>query len=79
MLIILQNSLGYITLYSLSLSTRFHALPFLFFYFFFKFSSIHSTEIETAREKGNTGRGSGRGRSRFLEEEADVGLDPTTL
>ena len=37
------------------------------------------TEIETARERGNTSRGSGRGRSRLSAEEPDVGLNPTTL
>ena len=37
------------------------------------------TEIETASERGNTTRGSGRGRSRFIEEEPDVGLDPIML
>ena len=36
------------------------------------------TEIETARERGNTSRGSGRGRSRLPAEEPDVGLDPKT-
>ena len=36
------------------------------------------TEIETASERENTSRGSGRGRSRLIEEEPDVGLDPTT-
>ena len=36
------------------------------------------TEIETASERGNTSRGSGRGRSRLMEEEPDVGLDPGT-
>ena len=37
------------------------------------------TEIETASERGNTGRGSRRGRSRLIAEESDVGLDPITL
>ena len=37
------------------------------------------TEIETARERGNTSRGSGRGRSRLIAEETDVGPDPITL
>ena len=36
------------------------------------------TEIETASERGNTGRGSGSGRSRLTAEEPDVGLDPIT-
>ena len=36
------------------------------------------TELETAREIGNTRRGSGRGRSRLIAEEPDVGLDPIT-
>ena len=36
------------------------------------------TEIETARERGNTSRGSGRGRSRLPVEEPEVGLDPAT-
>ena len=46
--------------------------------FFLKILFIYLTEIETAREKGNTSRGSGRGRSRLLAEESDVGLDPRT-
>ena len=33
------------------------------------------TEIETARERGNTSRG---GRSRLIAEEPDMGLDPRT-
>ena len=37
------------------------------------------TEIETARERGNTSRESGRGRSRLIAEEPDVGLNPRTL
>ena len=37
------------------------------------------TEIETASERGTTGRASGRGRSRLTAEEPDVGLDPITL
>ena len=36
------------------------------------------TEIEIASERGNTSRGNGRGRSRLIEEEPDVGLDPIT-
>ena len=46
-------------------------------FFFFK-DFIYLTERETARERGNTGRGSGRGRSRLIAEEPDVGLDPRT-
>ena len=45
---------------------------------FFKILFYHSTEIETASERGNTSRGSGRGRSRLIAEEPDVGLDPIT-
>ena len=46
--------------------------------FFLKILFIYSTEIETARERGNTSRGGGRGRSRLIAEEPDVGLDPRT-
>ena len=47
-------------------------------FFFLKILFIYATEIETARERGNTSRGSGRGRSRLISEEPDVGLDPVT-
>ena len=47
--------------------------------FFFKILFIYLTEIETARERGNTSRGSGRGRSRLPAEEPDAGLDPRIL
>ena len=46
--------------------------------FFFKISFIYLTEIETARERGNTSRESERGRSRLIAEEPDVGLEPIT-
>ena len=45
--------------------------------FFFK-DFIYLFDRETARERGNTGRGSGRGSSRLPVEEPDVGLDPRT-
>ena len=48
------------------------------FFFFLKILFIYLTEGETANERRNTSRGSGRGRSRLLEEEPDVGLDPET-
>ena len=46
------------------------------YFFFLKILFIYLTEIETASERGNTSRGSGRGRSRLIEEEPDVGLNP---
>ena len=49
------------------------------FFIFLRILFIHSTEIETASERGNTNRGSGRGRSRLPAEEPNVGLDPRTL
>uniref|UniRef100_A0A452V1N8 Transcription activation suppressor n=1 Tax=Ursus maritimus TaxID=29073 RepID=A0A452V1N8_URSMA len=55
-----------------------HSMPLIIF-FFFKTLFIYLMEIETASERGNTGRGSGRGRSRLPAEEPDMGLDPRTL
>ena len=46
--------------------------------FFLRFF-IYLFDRETASERGNTSRGSGRGRSRLIDEEPDVGLDPGTL
>ena len=46
-----------------------------FSFFFLKILFIYLTEIETARERGNTRRGSGRGRRRLIEEEPDMGIN----
>ena len=67
-------------------SSEYHLLKYTSFsqwleiqsFFFFK-DFIYSTEIETARERGNTSRGSGRGKSRLIAEEPDVGPNPITL
>ena len=56
-------------------------IPFLFIYlfiYFLKILFIYLTEIETAKERGNTSRRSGNGRSRLLVDKPDVGLDPIT-
>ena len=50
----------------------------MIYLFFLKILFIYLTGIETASERGNTGRGSGRGRSRLIAEEPDVGIDPRT-
>ena len=50
-----------------------------YLFIYLKILFIYLTEIETASERGNTSRRSGRGRSRLIEEEPDVGLDPIMM